>query len=112
MALLESREDAQKKITETIVTLQEQRNSALDALVNATAELKIATAKLESVQKQNTDLSSLLETFKENNKKLSADLEEHNQKFKELQEAHEKLLKEHEKMKSMEVPKVSKKKVG
>lgn len=66
----------QSKIHNMVTILQDQRNSALDALVTSQADQLIAMEKLKEVQKQLSDaqeqFQGLLNTRKELEQKLEA----------------------------------------
>ena len=103
---MDPKEEAQKKISETVQTLQEQRNSALDALVNTTVDLKLTASKLDRANARIKEVSANLEEARLNNARLQEHINVHNQNLSELQAKHTELLEAHEKLKAKTVPKV------
>lgn len=61
-------------ISETVKILQDQRNSALDALAQRTVELNMATSKLKATEEHLRKLIDSINSSKESNEKLDKDL--------------------------------------
>ena len=103
---MDAKEEAQKKISETVQVLQEQRNSALDALVNTTVDLKLTVSKLERANARINEITANLEDARTNNARLQEQLNIHNVNFAALKKSHEELVESYEKLKAKSVPKV------
>ena len=106
---MDAKEEAQKKISETVQVLQEQRNSALDALVNTTVDLKLTVSKLERANARINEITANLEDARTNNARLQEQLNIHNVNFAALKKSHEELVESYEKLKAKSVPKVKSK---
>ena len=105
---MDAKEEAQQKISQTVQVLQEQRNSALDALVNTTVDLKLTVAKLDKANARIGELSAGLDEARANNARLQEQLNIHNTNFVTLQNSHNELLKTYEALKAKSVPKLTK----
>jgi chromosome segregation ATPase len=98
---------AQTKITETVQILQEQRNSALDMLVNTTADLKIVVNKFTNSQKNLKELGEKFNELEKIKNNLSVQLAESKEQVVELTKVNEELKAALDKIKAKAVPRIS-----
>lgn len=103
-------QEAQSKISSTITVLQEQRNSALDALVTTTVDLQTTVSRLEQNQKHVSEMTDRLNSLKQMQDNLTQKLQERDEKIKTLEQVNAELQESLASLKTKVVPKLSRNK--